>query len=126
MSKQIIDIDDLSDVIMHELETYSDEVAEIIKDSVQQVAKRCVKEVKDKSPVETSGYKKGWKAKVSFENREIIRMTVYNSKKPQLTHLLEHGHAKVNGGRVEGKAHIRPAEQNAEAELMQRIEEALG
>ena len=125
MSAQRVSIDDLADAIMHELQVYSDEVAEEIKDGVRQVAKDCAKEIKDKSPINSGDYKKGWKTKVAFENREVIRVTVYNSKKPQITHLLEYGHASRNGGRVEGHAHIRPAELQAEKALMKVIEEAV-
>ena len=40
-------------------------------------------------------------------------------------HLLEYGHAKRNGGRVEGKAHIAPAEQHGIRQLQEEIERAL-
>ena len=63
----------------------------------------------------------GWTSKVAFESDEDIRVTVYNRKKPQLTHLLEHGHAKASGGRIEGKPHIGPAEQAAEKKLLKKV-----
>lgn len=112
-----ISIDSLTDVIMEELHTFSEGVTEQLKEDVKQVARECVQDIKKNVPEDTGDYKKGWKAKVSYESKNDIRVTVYNAKKPQLTHLLEYGHAKRNGGRVEGKSHIRPAQKYAEVSL---------
>lgn len=126
MAYQTVSIDNFASTIVQELQNYSDEVAEETKEDVREVAKECVENIKENSPVKSGDYKKGWKSKVAFENRENIRVTVYNSKKPQLTHLLEYGHeSNFRDERVEGKAHIRPAELKAEKELTRRIEEAV-
>ena len=81
------------------------------------VAKETVATLKATSPRDTGEYARGWSYRVEFENREDIRVRIYNRTKPQLTRLLEYGHDKVKGGRVAGKPHIRPAEQQAEKKL---------
>lgn len=114
---QKISVNDLGSVIQKELAAYSDEVAEGIRKEVKAVAKETVSALKTTSPMDTGKYAKGWTSKVEFESTEDIRVRVYNRTEPQLTHLLEYGHAKVGGGRVEGRAHIRPAEEQAERKL---------
>lgn len=116
-----IKIDDLAKVISEELHDYNQEVVDGVKRDVQEVAKECVTEIKQKSPTDTGEYKKGWRRKTMYESNNDIRIYVYNSSEPQLTHLLEYGHAKVNGGRVDGTPHIRPAEESAEKKLMQKV-----
>lgn len=116
MAKEI-QVQQLEIEIAKELSAYTQEVADGIKKEVKTVAKEMVQELKQTSPSNTGQYAKGWKYEVSYESQEDIRVRVYNSKKPQLTHLLENGHVKQNGGRVNGKPHIGPAEQNAEKKL---------
>ena len=77
------------------------------------------------SPVRYGGYQKGWATKKTSEKSGQVSITVYNRKKPGLTHLLEKGHAKRGGGRVSGKPHIAPAEEYAASELEASIKRGL-
>lgn len=116
-----IKIADLADAVSRELAAYDQDVTDGVKKEVAQVAKDVVAELKQTSPRNSGDYAKGWKSRVEYESPEDIRVRVYNSKKPQLTHLLENGHAKQNGGRVNGTPHIGPAEQKAEKSLESKV-----
>lgn len=114
-------VDGLADAIAKELAEYSQDVTDGLKKSVKQVAKGCKEEIVQNSHVKTGDYQKGWGTKVNYEGSDDIRITILNRTDYQLTHLLEHGHAKAGGGRVEGKPHIAPAEQHAEEKLMKKV-----
>ena len=119
---QKIRFQELEIEIVKELKAYSDEVAEGVKKAVKDVAKETVRTLKATSPrSKMSGpgkYADGWTSKGECESAEDIRMRISNRTKPQLTHLLENGHATVNGDRVDGRPHIRPAEQAAADKLV--------
>lgn len=122
MANQKVSIQEMANAITRELAAYNQEVTDGIKDAVKEAAKECANQIKQNSPVLTGRYRKGWTDKIMYDGREDIRITVYNRTDYQLTHLLEHGHAKVNGGRVAGKAHIGPAAQNAEDKLLREVQ----
>lgn len=63
--------------------------------------------------------------KKTKENSHSLEMTVHSKNRYQLAHLLEKGHAKRGGGRVSGKPHIAPAEENGVEMLENLIKEAL-
>lgn len=110
-----ISIDSLADEISSLMEGYAADVNSDMKAEARNIAKKAVKELKQISP-EGKGskkghYKDGWASKVVAEKTNSLDIIIYNKKKPGLTHLLEKGHAKRGGGRVEGKPHIGPTEQ---------------
>ena len=109
-----------------EMDIYANEVADTVKKTVTAVAKETVKVVKQKSPSASGAYKKSWAQKKTYDNTGSIQITVYNRKHYQLTHLLENGHAKTNGGRTRAFPHIAPAEEFAERELEQELRRKLG
>jgi hypothetical protein len=114
----------LSDVIMEGLEEYRDLSTDAMKDAVEKTAKDVKKEIQGKAPVRTGKYKKSWKVTKTDENAEKLVMTVHAGRY-QLTHLLEHGHAKRGGGRVTAIPHIAPAEADGVKELEDEITDAL-
>lgn len=126
-----VTVDELAEAIGKELGDYFDDITEDVKNAVEVTTRECVAEIKQRSPKRTGNYSRSWTATEVFNRRGSIRFTVHNKKHYRLTHLLEYGHAKRGGGRlgddddVKPREHIAPAEQNAEKNLIKRIEEAI-
>lgn len=114
-----VDIDDLSRALQRELENYTKNLSNKVNEDALTITKELVQDIKKGSPVKTGDYQKGWRYK-----KVGTSYVVHNSTNYQLTHLLEKGHAKVGGGRVSGRAHIRPAEQTAIRKFEEAIERA--
>ena len=115
-----ISIDQLANAVSRAVREYTEEVCEAIEVTTDNIAKECIKEIKANSKFKTGNYAKGWKIvkdKRAGSNRNII----WNPKYYYLVHLLEKGHAKRGGGRVEGKPHVGPAEQRYVTLLQERI-----
>jgi hypothetical protein len=114
----------LSGVIMDSLKEYRKLSADAMKDAVEKTAKDVKNEIQDKAPVRTGRYKKSWTVTKTEENADRLVMTVHAGRY-QLTHLLEHGHAKRGGGRVAAIPHIAPAEETGEKQLEEEITRSL-
>ena len=119
-----IKISQLAEAITDGLKDYAGAVAEDIKAAANTAATACVSELKKTSPKDTGSYRKGWKKKKAYESSTEVRYTVHNATDYQLTHLLEFGNAKRNGGRVEAIPHIAEAEQNAIETMEKKAKEA--
>lgn len=113
-------IDDLADEIMAGLQEYAELADDAMKKAVKKTATSVKKEITANAPKDTGAYSKSWTAKKIKENSHTLQMTVHSKNRYQLAHLLEKGHAKRNGGRVQGKPHIAPAEEHG-AELLESL-----
>lgn len=120
-----IDIDELSKEVMKGLQEYSELADSEMKKAVRKTATSVKKEISANAPERTGKYAKSWTAKKTKENSHTLEMTVHSKDRYQIAHLLENGHAKRGGGRVEGKPHIAPAEKNGEILLETLIKKAL-
>jgi len=105
-------INDLADLVMDGLREYSELADTAMKKAVRKTATSVKKEISANAPVKSGRYKKSWTARKTKENSHSLEMTVHSEDRYQLAHLLEKGHAKRNGGRVAGRPHIAPAEEN--------------
>jgi len=117
----VIKIDDLAGEIVLAVRTYTEEVGAAIDQAARDTAKAMAKDLRETSPKDTGEYAKGW----TYRKEAPGSYRVYNKKKPQLTHLLEHGHAQRGGGRVEGRPHIKPAEERHAPQLERKIAQIL-
>ena len=123
-----ISVDQLTAEIAKELSRYSQDVVEKVNISSDKVGKAAVKQLKQTSPKRPGSgkYAKSWAMKTEPEvGQPHNRIVHVKAPHYRLTHLLEHGHAKVGGGRVEGIPHVRPAEEMVIKEFMAEVEEAI-
>lgn len=113
-------VDDLANLVMDGLREYSELADTAMKKAVRKTAASVKKEISENAPKRTGKYAKSWTAKKTKENSHSLEMTVHSKNRYQIAHLLEKGHAKRNGGRVNGKPHIAPAEENG-ADLLESL-----
>lgn len=120
-----VSIDEMDQAINEQLKKYAGSITEDMKDSLRESAKEIRKDISRNSPVRTGRYKKSWSVKKIAENSTSLELVVHSKNRYQLTHLLEHGHALRNGGRVEGKPHIQPAEESGKKKLVESLKEKI-
>lgn len=116
-------VDGFSDAVGTILSEYAAEVDKTVEEAVTITAKETVKVLRREAEDVLGGsgdYAKSWAQRKTpkASATSFFSRTIY-SKPPfyRLAHLLEHGHAKVNGGRVPGRPHISTAEDYAEGRL---------
>lgn len=118
---QKVDIGKIDSAIMKALNKYGDDIQENLGAITKSVAQGGARTLQEKSGSLFKGdnYRKGWKVQLN-QTRFGTSATIYNQR-PGLPHLLEKGHAKRNGGRVEGRPHIEPVEK----ELIEKYEKEI-
>ena len=118
-------IDNLTKEIMKGLQEYSELADDEMKKAVRKTATSVKKEISANAPHDTGTYAKSWTSSKVKETSHNLQMTVHSRNRYRLAHLLEKGHAKRGGGRVEGHPHIAPAEKNGEELLENLIRKAI-
>ncbi|WP_102049563.1 hypothetical protein [Pygmaiobacter massiliensis] len=120
--------DNLAAALMKELEQYSNDVTEGIKESVERVAKEANEEIKDHITFKqhTKKYVKSFRIKKTYDSHYRRERTwcVANGQH-RLTHLLEKGHALHQGGRTDAFPHIIYGEKLAQERMEELAKEAI-
>lgn len=120
----MINIDNLANEITNAVREYTEDVSTSIEKKVDETAKEVLKETRNLAPKRTGEYEKSFKItkEDSFGSTKRI---VWNKKHYRRVHLLEMGHAKVNGGRVPAYPHLRPAYEKHAANLDEQIKDII-
>ena len=110
-----IEIDKLADEVTKCVKEYNEQVEQKVAAAQKQAAKQASDELKSTSPKQPGSgkYAASWRVKQEKESEYLTNYVVHNQRYWQLTHLLEYGHAKVNGGRTKACVHIKPAQEKA-------------
>ena len=119
----------LSEAIMDYLENYREDIQDDVKKVTDEITKKARDELKKTSPksgmARKTKYFKGWATKISERGATKYHKVVWNKTNYQLTHLLEFGHAKRNGGRTKAIPHIRPVEEKYNVEFVDKLEDKI-
>ena len=121
-----ISIDQLSEEIKTALENYNKFIVEGTKQKAKESMDKIVKETKATAPKHRPRYYKHITSKQTRNNSFGAEYTWYVSgSEYRLSHLLENGHAKRNGGRVGGTHFIKNASESIMEEYIKAIEEVI-
>lgn len=122
---QTVKADNLAAAVNDLLKEYGDEAKEIVEATITKEIKAAAKDLKSAGSFGGSGkYRKGWRTQIQ-KSRIGVEAVAYNAAAPGLTHLLEHGHAKQNGGRTKAYEHIGPINDRTQDDVMTELERNL-
>ena len=137
MAKRRCTASGISDELVDILNKFVEQEEEIIQEVFKETADDTKEMVAAKSPNRNGAYASGWQVKAEKAGKlgQDVHYSVCNPAHYQLTHLLEKGHAVVNQygtptrsgakKRVRGQRHIKPAERQGNALLVERLMEKL-
>ena len=130
MARKKVKALDLSSAVDEMLKVYGDDVFSIIGTAIKETCEDAVKElkaVKTFAPdgIATGAYSSDWVFEEIPAKRYTKRSVVHNEEHYRLSHLLEYGHAKQNGGRTRAFPHIAPVNDNMQANIIKKVEEGI-
>jgi hypothetical protein len=107
------------------LNEYGDEVIEANETAIRDVAKQATSELKKSGSFGGTGeYRKGIGNEIT-KTRISVEAVIGAKKNPGLTHLLEFGHAKQNGGRTKAFNFVAPINDTVFGRYREELEELL-
>lgn len=119
-----IPIDRLADELVSAIKEYTEDVEIGVRKAVDKTAREVLKEAQALAPKRTGEYAKTFTI-TKDDGYGVTRRIIWNKKHYRRVHLLEFGHAKVNGGRVKEYPHLRPAYDKHGARLPDELKRVI-
>jgi len=119
-----IPIDRLADELVSAIKEYTEDVEIGVRKAVDKTARKVLKEAQALAPKRTGEYAKTFTI-TKDDGYGVTRRIIWNKKHYRRVHLLEFGHAKVNGGRVRAFPHLRPAYDKHGAKLPDELKKVI-
>ena len=118
--------EDLGKALQQQLTLYNQKVSENCYAAGKKAVEALVSATKPTAPVRLGGFRKSIASKELFRSAYSFLLAWY-VKKPHYrkTHLLVKGHAKQNGGRVQGNSFLADAMATVLPEFEKNMEEAV-
>lgn len=123
-------VNDFAYAINGILAEYKDAINADVEQATRQVSKEAARQVKANITSAgikgTGAYKNSIRSRMEDKVVNRSKAVVYaDDPHYRLTHLLEHGHATVNGGRTKAYPHWSEAEQKAIRDFEKQLREAI-
>lgn len=103
-----VSAEDFANELVRMIKEYTEDVTQAIEKETESTADKILKETKNLAPKRTGEYARSF-GKTKKKLSSGLECYVWNKKHYSRVHLLEFGHAKVGGGRVAARPHLRPA-----------------
>ena len=111
---------------MQELELYHEEVVEKVNKAGREASKKLLQQTKANAPKASGDFQKSLTVTEEDNGHGMKRFTLHaRAPKHRIFHLLVHGHAKKDGGRVPGDPFLQNAVDAVLPEYETAVEEAL-
>lgn len=121
---------DFSEAMAGILKEYGEDLGDSLEEAVSETAKEAADKLRRVNHFAPGGHPTGayaasWTYEAVRSGRFSKASTVYNEDHYQLPHLLEFGHAKAGGGRVQAYPHIAQVNDEVGDDLAKNLEKRL-
>lgn len=124
--KRTIKVENLTSEIQKIMKKYDEDLRQESINVMRRVCSAGAAAVRDNSAaIINNRYAQGWGYKVEEGRLQIVGY-IYHKQTPGLPHLLEHGHAMPNGGRVAGRPHVAPVAETIERSFFDTTVRGIG